>query len=148
MKTSSLGWTPPIRAPVPTKVAVPMLHLATTTSSPTISSGPTPATGSPPPGNPLAIDDIARRVTEARRRVADAQTKLAVKDNPYMVIVSLCSPYHSISLIRWFSVVLASEWEKESHSGANSAGRWSEDGCPPVVVGYNTCNSSVQEGQV
>ncbi|KAF8229766.1 PRP3-domain-containing protein [Tricholoma matsutake] len=86
MKTSTLGWTPSTRAPVATKVPVPMLPPTTASSSPTVSSGPTPATGSPAPGNPLAIDDIARRVSEAKRRVADAQTKLAVKDNPYMSI--------------------------------------------------------------
>jgi len=86
MKSSTLGWTPPIRAPVPTKAIVPKLPPTTASSSPTVSSGPTPATGSPRPGSTLAIDDIARRVSEAKRRVADAQTKLAVKDNPYMSI--------------------------------------------------------------
>lgn len=31
------------------------------------------------------MDDLARKVAEAKRRVAEAQSKLAVKDNPYMV---------------------------------------------------------------
>jgi U4/U6 small nuclear ribonucleoprotein PRP3 len=77
-KKDTLGWTPPVRAPVPAKPAA-------TSSSATVSSGPTPATGSPALGSPAAIDDIARRVSEAKRRVAEAQNKLATKDNPYMV---------------------------------------------------------------
>ena len=53
-------------------------------------SKPTPpvktASPSPAPGTPLQnTDDLARKVAEAKRRVAEAQTKLAVKDNPYMV---------------------------------------------------------------
>jgi U4/U6 small nuclear ribonucleoprotein PRP3 len=41
---------------------------------------------SPVPGTPLQnTEDLARKVAEAKRRVAEAQTKLAVKDNPYMV---------------------------------------------------------------
>lgn len=50
-------------------------------STPAISHGASP---SPAPGLPAA-DDVARKVAEARRLVADAQSKLAVKDNPYMV---------------------------------------------------------------
>ncbi|RDB27617.1 U4/U5/U6 small nuclear ribonucleoprotein prp3 [Hypsizygus marmoreus] len=81
MKNNTLGWTPPsIKAPIPTK---PVL-IPTVSSSPTVSSGPTPATGTPAPGSPSVMDDIARRVSEAKRRVAEAQSKLAVKDNPYM----------------------------------------------------------------
>jgi hypothetical protein len=54
-----------------------------------VTHSPAPAKShshSPSPG-PLATDDISRRVAEAKRRVADAQSKLAVKDNPYMVRV-------------------------------------------------------------
>lgn len=41
---------------------------------------------SPVPSAPLQnTEDLARKVAEAKRRVAEAQTKLAVKDNPYMV---------------------------------------------------------------
>ncbi|TDL18683.1 PRP3-domain-containing protein [Rickenella mellea] len=64
-------------------------------------SGPTPATAtavpivSPAPkiptvaasqllNTPAAADDLARRVAEAKRRVADAQSKIAVQDNPYL----------------------------------------------------------------
>ena len=31
------------------------------------------------------MDDLSRKVAEAKRRVAEAQSKLAIKDNPYMV---------------------------------------------------------------
>ncbi|KAF5383210.1 hypothetical protein D9615_004952 [Tricholomella constricta] len=82
-KSNTLGWTPPIRAPIPTKPVVP-IPTVTATPSPSVSSGPTPATRSPASGSPLVTDDIARRVSEAKRRVAEAQSKLAVKDNPYM----------------------------------------------------------------
>lgn len=42
---------------------------------------------SPVPGTPLQnTEDLARKVAEAKRRVAEAQTKLAVKDNPYMSV--------------------------------------------------------------
>ncbi|KAG5642603.1 hypothetical protein DXG03_002501 [Asterophora parasitica] len=81
-KTSTLGWTPPIRAPIPTKPAAPIPAIAASPSS-SVSSGPTPATRSTA-GSPLVTDDLARRVSEAKRRVSEAQSKLAVKDNPYM----------------------------------------------------------------
>ncbi|EJF58960.1 PRP3-domain-containing protein [Dichomitus squalens LYAD-421 SS1] len=41
------------------------------------------AAASPSPPIP---DDMARRIAEAKRRVAEAQSKLAVKDNPYMSV--------------------------------------------------------------
>lgn len=45
---------------------------------------------SPGPGTPLQnTEDLARKVAEAKRRVAEAQTKLAVKDNPYMSVPQL-----------------------------------------------------------
>lgn len=52
--------------------------------------GLTPTTPSSELGIPAAgiTDDLVRRVAEAKRRVADAQSKLAVKDNPYMVCIS------------------------------------------------------------
>ncbi|EGO03404.1 hypothetical protein SERLA73DRAFT_69277 [Serpula lacrymans var. lacrymans S7.3] len=56
--------------PAPVKVAAP---------------SPSPvANGSPAAASATTTDDLARRVAEAKRRVADAQSKLAVKDNPYM----------------------------------------------------------------
>ena len=53
-------------------------------------SAATPASGSATPSGSVTpavgvSDDLVRRVAEAKRRVADAQSKLAVKDNPYMV---------------------------------------------------------------
>ncbi|OSX63253.1 hypothetical protein POSPLADRAFT_1139188 [Postia placenta MAD-698-R-SB12] len=45
----------------------------------------TPSPAPPAAGTPPSVsDDLARRVAEAKRRVAEAQSKLAVKDNPYM----------------------------------------------------------------
>ncbi|EEB93120.1 hypothetical protein MPER_08271, partial [Moniliophthora perniciosa FA553] len=88
MRNSALGagtMSIPIQAPAP-KVPTTIPKLPT----PSVSSGPTPATGSPAPGTPGTpvapgvTDDIARRVAEAKRKVAEYQSKLAVKDNPYM----------------------------------------------------------------
>jgi hypothetical protein len=79
-----------IAAPIPKlPVSLPSKVVAyTATPSPSVSSGPTPATPASGPGTPAALgitDDLVRRVAEAKRRVADAQSKLAIKDNPYMV---------------------------------------------------------------
>ncbi|KAG6877207.1 hypothetical protein C0993_009399 [Termitomyces sp. T159_Od127] len=79
-KTNTLGWTPPVRAPIPTKPAAPIPSVA---SSGSASSRATPAAGSPALTSGVS-DDLARRVSEAKRRVAEAQNKLTVKDNPYM----------------------------------------------------------------
>ncbi|ESK84028.1 u4 u6 small nuclear ribonucleoprotein [Moniliophthora roreri MCA 2997] len=88
MRNSALGagtMSIPIQAPAP-KVPTTIPKIP----SPSVSSGPTPATGSPTPGTPGTpiapglTDDIARRVAEAKRKVAEYQSKLAVKDNPYM----------------------------------------------------------------
>jgi len=50
---------------------------------------PSPATASTPRSgaspSPLVSEDLAKRVAEAKRKVAEAQSKLAIKDNPYMV---------------------------------------------------------------
>ncbi|KAG6914721.1 hypothetical protein DXG01_015751 [Tephrocybe rancida] len=86
-KTNTLGWTPPVRAPIPTK---PLAPIPSVSSSASVSSGPTPATGSPASFAGVT-DDIARRVSEAKRRVAEAQSKLAVKDNPYMASLTQSS---------------------------------------------------------
>ena len=85
---------PSVAAPVPrvpvVPASLPSKVVYAGTPSPSVSSGPTPATPATPasgPGTPAAgiSDDLVRRVAEAKRRVADAQSKLAVKDNPYMV---------------------------------------------------------------
>lgn len=80
-----------VAAPIP-KVPIlppslPSKVVYAATPSPSISSGPTPATPASGPGTPAGgiTDDLIRRVAEAKRRVADAQSKLAIKDNPYMV---------------------------------------------------------------
>ncbi|KAK7683097.1 hypothetical protein QCA50_013770 [Cerrena zonata] len=56
------------QAPTPSLISTPLSHGAS----------PSPAPGLP------AADDVARKVAEARKLVAQAQSKLAVKDNPYM----------------------------------------------------------------
>lgn len=77
-----------LAAPVPkvpiVPASLPSKVVYNATPSPSISSGPTPASGSGA-GTPAISDDLFRKVAEAKRRVADAQSKLAIKDNPYMV---------------------------------------------------------------
>ncbi|KAJ7721942.1 pre-mRNA processing factor 3-domain-containing protein [Mycena maculata] len=61
MKNPALGWQPPVK------------------HSPSVSSGPTPASGS---GSPApSAEAISKRI---KRLVDDAHSRLAVKDNPYM----------------------------------------------------------------
>lgn len=81
-----------LAAPVPkvplAPASLPSKVVYNSTPSPAvISSGPTPATSSTvsKAGTPAISDDLVRKVAEAKRRVADAQSKLAIKDNPYMV---------------------------------------------------------------
>ncbi|KAF8621787.1 hypothetical protein AX15_007522 [Amanita polypyramis BW_CC] len=73
--------TPKLAAPTPVKPAAPIPIVPTPSST---SSRTASAAGPSAPGTPNVSDDLARRVAEAKRRVAEAQTKLAVKDNPYM----------------------------------------------------------------
>ncbi|KAJ6590522.1 pre-mRNA processing factor 3-domain-containing protein [Mycena vulgaris] len=69
MKNPALGLAAP-------KPVVAVKH------SPTVSSGPTPASGSGGPGTPVpSADAINKRI---KRLVEDAHSRLAVKDNPYM----------------------------------------------------------------
>ncbi|TFK41701.1 PRP3-domain-containing protein [Crucibulum laeve] len=93
MKSGTLGGsvtrsTAGIAAPIPIPAKPVTTPKVALTPSPSISSGPTPATGSPVLGVPQG-DDLVRRVAEAKRRVAEAQSKLAVKDNPYMSMPQL-----------------------------------------------------------
>jgi U4/U6 small nuclear ribonucleoprotein PRP3 len=50
---------------------------------------PAPAqTPSPGPSGAASVhfaEDVGRRIAEAKRKVSEAQNKLATKDNPYMV---------------------------------------------------------------
>ncbi|KAJ7143325.1 hypothetical protein C8R43DRAFT_1130752 [Mycena crocata] len=74
MKNPSLG----LAAPVPVKPVAPAVK-----HSPTVSSGPTPASGS---GSPApSADAINKRI---KNLVEDAHRRLAVKDNPYMSMPS------------------------------------------------------------
>ena len=68
-----------------TPSAAPTPSVASTAASKSASASAS-AAASPSPPIP---DDMARRIAEAKKRVADAQSKLAVKDNPYMVRRSL-----------------------------------------------------------
>jgi U4/U6 small nuclear ribonucleoprotein PRP3 len=90
-----------LAAPVPkvplAPVSLPSKVVYNSTPSPAvISSGPTPASSSsvPKAGTPAISDDLVRKVAEAKRRVADAQSKLAIKDNPYMVCIYLLCQYN------------------------------------------------------
>ncbi|KAI0367189.1 PRP3-domain-containing protein [Pilatotrama ljubarskyi] len=60
----------PTAAPSP----IPASSAASASASASVAASPSP---------PIP-DDMARRIAEAKRRVAEAQSKLAVKDNPYM----------------------------------------------------------------
>lgn len=81
-----------VAAPIPKvpilPASLPSKVVYAATPSPSVSSGPTPATPASGPGTPAVgvTDDLVRRVAEAKRRVADAQSKLAIKDNPYMTM--------------------------------------------------------------
>lgn len=63
-------------------------------STATVSAGPVLTA---PPSSAAATtgtaDDLARRVAEAKRRVSEAQSKIAIKDNPYMVCRNFDSKY-------------------------------------------------------
>jgi len=93
-----------LAAPVPkvplVPASLPSKVVYNSTPSPAvISSGPTPASSSTvsKAGTPAISDDLVRKVAEAKRRVADAQSKLAIKDNPYMVCLFIlfgqCNSY-------------------------------------------------------
>ncbi|EKM78866.1 hypothetical protein AGABI1DRAFT_75439 [Agaricus bisporus var. burnettii JB137-S8] len=95
MKKSNLAGpapqkAPTIAAPVPTKPIPSKLAMPPTPASSTPSSTPKLTKGMTPPSTsatPAAVpDDLARRVAEAKKRVSEAQTKLAIKDNPYMAM--------------------------------------------------------------
>ncbi|KAK2465094.1 hypothetical protein APHAL10511_002902 [Amanita phalloides] len=75
---------PKLAAPTPVKPAAPLPSVPTPSSS--VSSRTASAAGPSGPGTPAMGDDLTRRVAEAKRRVTEAQTKLAVKDNPYMTM--------------------------------------------------------------
>lgn len=87
MKNSTLFSAGGIVTPVP-KVPSKVVYAATPSLS--IFSGPTlvrPASGL---GTPAAgiIDDLVHHVAEAKWGIADAQSKLAINNNPYIVHVS------------------------------------------------------------
>ena len=55
-------------------------------SAPTKPTPPQAPVQAPKPTTSLlATEDIARRVAEAKKRVAEAQSRMSLKDNPYLV---------------------------------------------------------------
>ncbi|TFK62234.1 PRP3-domain-containing protein [Pluteus cervinus] len=81
---------PTFAAPIPVKPPAPIPHVSASPSPATSRTPSTPAGVSPKPGGTGGQnqDDLARRVAEAKKRVAEAQTKLANKDNPYLSMAS------------------------------------------------------------
>lgn len=83
---------PGIAAPIPTKPLPSKIPVPSSLSStPVTTPKPTPGMTPPPksgPGTSASTDDLARRVAEAKKRVAEAQTKLSIKDNPYMALAA------------------------------------------------------------
>jgi U4/U6 small nuclear ribonucleoprotein PRP3 len=76
------------RAEIAAKLAAMRSGSNTTVASP-IPRTPAPA-HTPSPGPSAAAsahftEDVGRRIAEAKRKVTEAQNKLATKDNPYMV---------------------------------------------------------------
>jgi hypothetical protein len=76
------------RAEIAAKLAAMRSGSNTGVSSP-VSRTPAPAnTSSPGPSAAASAhftEDVGRRIAEAKRKVTEAQNKLATKDNPYMV---------------------------------------------------------------
>lgn len=73
------------KAEIAAKIAAMTKNVPGAVAKSTPKPSPSPALATPPPTSGTPTDDIARRVAEAKKRVADEQSKLAVKDNPYMV---------------------------------------------------------------
>ncbi|KAF9226276.1 PRP3-domain-containing protein [Gyrodon lividus] len=74
------------RAEIAAKVAAMKSNLPGLPAKPAVTAPAAKnASPSPAPGPAMPnMDDLARKVAEAKRRVAEAQSKLAIKDNPYM----------------------------------------------------------------
>jgi hypothetical protein len=106
---------------------------------PAVSASPTPATsGSSTPG---VNDDLARRIAEIKKQVAVAHSKVAVRDNPYMV--SLYASSIPPSYLKYTAVHATNRQEQESSCGAIPARRWPQDGCSSSSARYNYSNSAV-----
>ncbi|KAL0059284.1 U4/U5/U6 small nuclear ribonucleoprotein prp3 [Marasmius tenuissimus] len=75
----------PIPAPVPkAPISLPQNPA---TPSPTTSGGPTPATGSPAPGGGnLTVQDLQRRIAEAKRKAQEQLRNSAAQANPYISV--------------------------------------------------------------
>jgi len=121
--TSTASKTPiSLAAPVPkvplAPASLPSKVVYNSTPSPAvISSGPTPASSSSKAGTPAISDDLVRKVAEAKRRVADAQSKLAIKDNPYMVCLFILSAQCKFLFKRLAQTLAQSSKKKGSGAG-------------------------------
>lgn len=68
----------------------PSLSTSATTATTAIYSATATTVAAPQPlATPSATEELARRVAEAKKRVADAQKLMSVKDNPYLVSTAL-----------------------------------------------------------
>lgn len=110
-KFGSAGAAAQASSPTPVATPTPMRPQAL---SSTAASGSGSGTSSPAPN---VAEDLARKVAEAKRRVAEAQSKLAVKDNPYLVRVS--ASCKSLKLLtQWMSVEHATDEREGQQSTA------------------------------
>src|ERR1700722_3665137 len=130
MTTKSLG---AIVAPAPVKSTFPSASPA----NPNIISTP---------ASPSMNDDIARKVAEAKRRVADAQSKLAIKDNPYMVRVLsnlvLLRIFNSIQPQKSYPVDAANGKEESTPRTGTARGR-PQNGCSSTSIRQRTYSTAV-----
>ncbi|KAF8639281.1 hypothetical protein AX16_010353 [Volvariella volvacea WC 439] len=82
----------PLTAPIPVKPQVPLPPVPSASTTPVAArSTATSASGrSSAAGTPSLPDsqDIQKKISEARKLVAQAQSKLAIKDNPYMSLAA------------------------------------------------------------
>jgi hypothetical protein len=86
------------RAEIAAKLAAMRSGSASAFASPAPHTPAHAHTPSPGPSTASAhfAEDVGKRIAEAKRKVADAQNKLAVKDNPYMVFQPLRPSYGSV----------------------------------------------------
>jgi hypothetical protein len=107
---------------------------------------PSPGPSATAPGH--FAEDVGRRIAEARK-VAEAKNKLAVKDNPYMVI------HPSPCTIDWLikknensaTVNPAVSWA-EPQCGACTAGCWPQDGSASTPARHLYSCAPVKEGSL
>lgn len=118
------------RAEIAAKLAVMRSGSNTAFASP-VSRTPAPAqTPSPGPSAASAhfAEDVGKRIAEAKRKVSEAQNKLAVKDNPYMVFLPFPSQT-TVAKCELFAVIRTVSWA-DSQRRTCTARRRPQDGGP------------------